>query len=220
VLSTDVNVHLDFKVDVVSWRFYGSVFKNLVDPGLDLHEVIQGVLKNRGKYGPTDLSHLKHHFTPSSTIQFSKIWDSIKNLSFFSGFSSLLVYAGCFALIYFLISRGCLTRIFSLCRGPPTVANANIPMFIPARASIRRPPPAPRAVARETPPSYNSVVLEIQKEGSPDADPRGLLAPSEGSESALLDDDCVVNGRRMNQNEFMCTIHNPHDGGCSGFHTI
>ena len=223
VLSTDINVHLDFKVDVMSWRFYGSVIKNLFREEMDPREIVQEVLKNRGQIELPDVTHLKHQFVPTSSIQFSKIWASIKNLSFFSGFSSLLVYAGCLWVIYFLISRGLLTRLLSLCRGPPT----EIPMIIPARASIRRLPPAPRAqraIAVETPPSYSSVMLEKQRAKAQDVELQPLAQFSREStvsesESNLSESDCVVNGKRMKQNEFLCTVHDP-EKGCSGFQTI
>jgi hypothetical protein len=81
VLTTDINLYVDFVTQPYDWRFESNIFNDLFPNDTELLETIQRIAVQRSKFGLTDLKYLKHNYE-RVLYSVDGIWDKIKNLDF------------------------------------------------------------------------------------------------------------------------------------------
>lgn len=219
-LTTDVNILYDFKLETHEWRYFGSVFDEIITKNDLINEIIEDVDASKEKYGLPDLTHLKHYITPSKDV-FSEIWDAISSLNLFSWFGNVytfLVIVLVIYIIYLAFSKGWITKC--LC-GDEKKKNNDLPIIRPMKSvnfsvsnvSTSSSSRLSRKVDEPQPPPYSSVVAEESEIPS---------APLLASMSVLKTNsplNCVVKSIRKGQEmkNFVCHHHSPESAqGCSG----
>jgi len=118
ILTTDVNVFVDYKIKVFEWPFMGNIFEGFVKDEKDLNLMIQELVATKSNFGLKDLSHLKHYYVQSSD-QFAEIWEHLDVFGVFAWFSNLgIILAVCIVLLgfYYCYHCGCFRAISRCCR--------------------------------------------------------------------------------------------------------
>ena len=119
ILTTDVNLYVDFVTQAYDWRFDGNIFKDDFSNDTELLESIQRIAIQRSKFGLTDLKYLKHNYE-RVLYSVDGIWDKIMSLDFISWFDSLFIMGvACLVLIflYVAISNGWHKKLYQCLRG-------------------------------------------------------------------------------------------------------
>jgi len=227
-LSTDLNLMVDFEIERFSWSYSSSVFDGIIEGKTDVRSVVREIIKTRSKYGIPDINHLKYNYTAPPDI-IGSLWDSITNLSIFSGFSNIFsfaIYIVVAYIVYVAVSRGWVTKCLKFGRKSKPKAT----LVRPLRSSVRyRPPQRPRVRKQESfevPPPYSSILMEEGRALKRDYPKLLPSAPSleggarsEDSISISIDEPCAILDPKGDPKDFVCIYHLPYSKeGCSGYY--
>jgi hypothetical protein len=61
VISTDINLYVNFITQASDWRFHGNIFKDSSSNDTELFPSIQRIAIQRSKFGLNDLKYLKYN---------------------------------------------------------------------------------------------------------------------------------------------------------------
>lgn len=182
ILTTDVNIMEDFKIETHEWRYFDSIFDEVIKEEEDFNEVIKEISSSKGKYGlnKTSMAVLKHHVEPTND-QLSKIWSAISNLNIFAWFGNVYTFlAACLIIfvLYLAITRGWFKSCFSSSdSGSPEMERPMRPVLLsyrPNEAILSAPLlqsnlEKPKSLEEPKPPPYSSLLLEEAGAQAPSA---------------------------------------------------
>ena len=243
-LTTDVNIEVDFRTSVHTWKFDGNIFDEFIQNKAELSDIINELLATKSELGIKDLTHLKFHYNYSSD-QLSKIWEYLSSLNFFSFFgnSSLIIaIVVVFLLVYFGFKRGWFAKCFEwFCDKQaverlqqrderpifwPTVQLSNPRQVIRLHEENPRPTPPPYASVATAPATCNIIDLEAGPDTTLPLDNKYRLDPIPESREVYLEDETSfeqcnpgpIAREGLKLRDFVCNHHAPRGKGhCMGY---
>ena len=103
VLTTDINLFVDFTTHPFDWWYDGNIFKYVFSNVTELLESIQRIVWQCSNFGLSGLKHFKHSYE-KVFYSVDAIWDKIMSLDFINWLDTLsIIVFACLALIFLCI---------------------------------------------------------------------------------------------------------------------
>jgi len=237
ILSSDVNILFDFKVETYEWRYFGSLFTPPSSPE-DINSIINQIVNSKDKYGLQDLGYLKHNFE-APTDHLSQLWKSISELNLFAWFGNVYMFIF-YVLILWLcfhlfITRGWLRKC--CCPKKEEFSRDDSSIIRPVKTSSVRytMPPLSKPLVKSgksisitarplkplpSPPPYNSIVIDNPPSAPITRDNETSLYPTLAPLMGESSSQCFIkySNEAHDPKDFICHHHDPIHG-CNGSFT-